>query len=59
MEDQIKAIAEEFGINQNDTDAMQEKYNAGNFAGSFKQKVDTMMQNSGVEFCPFYEFLKG
>lgn len=59
MKQQIIKIAEYFGIAASDTDAMQTAYQNGNFAGSFKQKVDILMANSGVEFCPFYEFIKG
>lgn len=55
MEEQIKALADKMGI----TGDLQVAYQNGNFAGSFKQKVDQMMSQSSVEFCPYYEFLRG
>ncbi len=59
MEKQIIEIAAYFGIAPNDTESMQSAYHNGNFAGSFKQKVDTLAAKMNVEFCPFLEFIKG
>lgn len=59
MKQQIIEIAAYFGIAANDTDAMQAAYQNGNFAGSFRQKVDALAAKSDVEFCDFFEFIKG
>ena len=57
MEKQIAEIAAEYGIRPDDADGMRALYEKGNFAGSFKQKVDTLMISASAEFCPLYEYI--